>query len=135
MNGSSHRRNSRCWYGGYSLFPFLCLLLLSSVLGWAQQASSSPSPHPSVLNLKIEAITLRRADMDEALTTFRNQNKHEIMIGFEEVHRVSGRQRKSISIEATQITVGALLNKFIAADPRYTYEVTKDSVINVFPRG
>jgi hypothetical protein len=113
----------------------LTLLLLLSVGGQTQRQFKGSATRPTILSLKIKAITLQRADMDEALTVLRQQNISEIMIGFEEVQRVRGPQRKPISLETTETTVGNLLDRFVAADPRYTYEVTKDSIINVYPRG
>ena len=136
MAQSKHQEDFQFSARNFSvLFVTLAILLPLSIPGHGQQSSGIPVQLDSVMNLKIKAIRLSRADMDEALTTLRTQNMNEITIGFQEVQRVRGRQRKPITIEATETTVGEVLDKLIAADPRYTYEITGDSIINVFPRG
>jgi hypothetical protein len=117
------------------LFFALYVLLLASVSGTGRQPPGSPFQNSSIRDLKISAIRIFRADMDEALAALRKQNMNEIMIGFEEIPRVRGPQRKPITFEATGITLGEVLDRLVAADPRYTYEITKDAIINVYPRG
>jgi len=84
--------------------------------------------------MKVGSIKLDRAGMEEALRELRSKNKERILIGFEEVPHARGQRQRTISMELSGPTVGDILDKLIVADPRYTYEVTAGSVINVLPR-
>jgi len=107
----------------------LVALILTPLQGKAQ------TPLSSILNRKVSSINLHNVAMDEALKQLRLNDVDEILIGFEEVPRVRARQRRPISVEGTQVMIGWILDRFIADDPRYTYEVTRDGIINVYPVG
>jgi len=84
--------------------------------------------------MKMGLIKLDQVSMEEALRELRSKNKERILIGFEEIPRAKDQRQKPISMELSGLTVGGILDKLVAADTRYTYEVTAGSVINVLPR-
>lgn len=129
MSKSDHARKTplTIWLVPFLSFWFIALILTSL----AGQPRRSRQP---ILDTKIELIKLDQVGMEEALRELQGKNKEQILIGFEEVPHAKGQRQKPISIELSGLTVRAILDKLVAADPRYTYEVAAGSVINVFPR-
>lgn len=131
MNSKSkyaRKKRPMIWAVPFLSFWFIALILIP--LGGQPRGPRQP-----ILDMKVELIKLDQVGMGEALRQLRSKNKEQILIGFEEISHAEGQQQKPISMELSGLTVGAILNKLVAADPRYTYEVTAGSVINVFPRG
>jgi len=115
------------WKMAFSAWWFISLILITAVV----QPQSL-----SIQDLRVESIKLDQVDMGEALKQLRSESKRQVLIGFEEIPQASGQQQlKPISIELHNETVDTILNRFVAADSRYIYEITDDSVINVFPLG
>jgi hypothetical protein len=108
---------------------------ICSLFSVAVTDASQGKPKESILDLKIESLKVDNGDMEEALRLLRQKDPYRILIGFEEVPHREGEKGKNISVELTDATVVEILDRLCEADPRYTYEVVSDALINVFPRG
>lgn len=99
-------------------------------LGRARSAAS-----PTILSVKVKSFNVRRATMEEALLALRSQDVNGIVIGFEELPHPASQRTGGISISIQDGTVGEIVRRLCAADPRYEYQVVQNSMIDVRPEG
>lgn len=101
----------------------------------ATTSTFQKSLEESVLDIRIESLKVENGDMEEALRLLRQKDPSRILIGFEKASRREGEEDKNISFELTDTTVRSVLDYLCALDPRYTYAVVSNRLINVFPNG
>ncbi len=116
-----------------ALVTWVCSLFV--VISSATMGAPQKKQEGSISDLKIESLKVENGDMEEALRLLRRKDPHRILIGFEEVPHREEEKDMNISFELTDATVVEILDHLCAADPRYTYEVVGDALINVLPKG
>lgn len=89
----------------------------------------------SILQLRIDSLKVQDTDMEEALRVLRRKDYTRILIGFEKAPYREGEEKKNVSLQVANTTAGEILKKLCETDPRYTYEVIDNILINVFPKG
>jgi hypothetical protein len=108
--------------------------LMLLVLGIVPISTKAQESSQLIMKLKVNSIKLNQVSMQNALKQLQSKDAEKILIGFEEIPHQEGKQQKLISLELSNATVGTILRKLVTIDPRYTYEVTKEGIINIFPR-
>ena len=111
------------------MLTILCVVWLLSASEMTGQNENS------ILDLKIDSLSVESGDMEEALRLLRRKDYTKILIGFEKVPQWwEGKEPKNISLDVTNATVRDILDQLCEADPRYDYEVIDNVLINVFPK-
>lgn len=89
----------------------------------------------SILSVKVKSFAVKDADMEQALRALRVQDVSRILIGFERIPHREGEEDRRISLALSDAGVVEIVHRLCEADPRYDYDLVKDLLIEVWPKG
>jgi hypothetical protein len=118
------------------IFVISCAVVPSSSQG-ESKGNSRIWQDRRITDIRIQGFKLDYKDMGTALAYLRSADPttpSQILIGFERIPCLPEERDEPISMDISIGTVGEIVSELVRLDPRYTYEIIGQRLINVYPK-